>query len=68
MKNRPKDKWSLYLVAESMELAKKHSLVAIKQLKEMGYDNPDATIQSYASIHDIPKTLDKPKPEKLLYN
>lgn len=67
-KNKPKDKWSLYSLAISMEIAKEHSKEALKHAKDMGYDEPEAIVQGYTSAFDIPKVLEKVKPEKLFYN
>lgn len=67
-KNRTKDKWSLFSIAESMDIAKKRSKNAIKQAKEIGYDEADSIVQGYNSIHDIPKILDKAVPERLFLN
>lgn len=67
-KNKPKDKWTLHSLADSMDDAKKYSEAAIKLAKEIGYDHADAAVQGFISVHDIPKVLEKLKPEKLLYN
>lgn len=67
-KNKQKDKWLLYSVVENMEKAKKHSQEALTLAKKMGYNQPEAIVQGYSSVYDIPKMLDKPKPEKLLWN
>jgi len=67
-KNKPKDKWLLYSVAPSMELAKTHSKEAMRIAKIIGYENPDSVIQGYESPSSIPKILEKITPEKLLYN
>lgn len=67
-KNKQKDKWLLYSVVENMEKAKLHSNEAMALAKKMGYDKPEAIVQGYQSVYDIPKMLNKPKPEKLCLN
>lgn len=67
-KNKPKDKWLLHSLAGTMEVAKKHSEQAMKEAKNIGYDNADAIVQGFESVNDIPKILEKIKPEKLFYN
>jgi len=68
-KNKSKDKWSLYAVAESMETAKKHSRKAVRQAKKIGYDEADSVIQGFDTASSIPKNLgEEIKPEKMFYN
>lgn len=67
-KNRTKDKWLLSSFALDMNTALEYSKLIITQAKGFGYDNAESTIQSYDSVHNAPKILDKIKPEKLLYN
>lgn len=68
IKNKPKDKWTLYSVAESMEVAKKKSRNAVRRARKIGFSNPESIVQGYESVHDIPKVLGHPKPEKNFYN
>lgn len=67
-KNRTKDRWTLSSVALDMHTATQYRKKLVAQAKKFGYDEADSTIQSFDSVHDIPKVLDKLKPEKLLYN
>jgi len=68
VKNRKKDKWSLFTVSKDLEVAKKTSKKLIKEFQEIGYPDADATIQKFDNVHDIPGTLDKIKSESQLYN
>lgn len=68
VKNRKKDKWSLFTVSESLEKAKKTSQQLIKEFREIGYDDADSIVQRFENTFDIPGTLDKAKPEVLLYD
>lgn len=67
-KNRAKDKWTLSSVAMDMLTATEYSKKIIARAKKFGYEEADTTIQSFDSVYDVPKFLDKLKPEKLLYN
>jgi len=67
-KNKSKDKWSLYAVAESMETAKKYSKQAIKKANKIGYDDADSVIQGFETAVSIPKNLEKVEPEAMFYN
>jgi hypothetical protein len=68
VKNRKKDKWSLFTVVKDLEIAKKTSKKLIKEFQEIGYDDADAIIQKFTNMYDIPGTLDKIKNETELYN
>jgi len=67
-KNRTKDRWTLSSIAMDMLTATEYSKKLIAKAKEFGYNEADSIIQGFDSAWDIPKVLDKVKPEKLLYN
>jgi len=68
IKNRKKDKWSLFTVSKDLEVAKKTSKKLIKEFQEIGYVDADAIVQKFDNVHDIPGTLDNVKREVELYN
>jgi len=68
VKNRKKDKWSLFTVAKDLEIARKTSKKLIKEFQEIGYVDADAIIQKFDNMYDIPGTLDIVRSEKQLYN
>lgn len=69
-KKKTSDKWSLYALAESMEVAKKYKRTAVKKAKRIGFDEADSVIQGFETSANIPKNLDTKelKPETLFYN
>jgi hypothetical protein len=67
-KNRAKDKWTLSSVAMDMYTATEYSKKMIAKARKFGYDEVSSTIQSFDSVWDVPKFLEKIKPEKLLYS
>lgn len=68
IKNRKKDKWSLFNITEDLELAQKQSKKLIQEFKDIGYDDADAAVQKFDNAFDVPTTLENIKSEKLLYN
>jgi hypothetical protein len=68
VKNRKKDKWSLFTVGQDLELAQKQSKKLIQEFRDIGYDEADAVVQKFDNAFDIPATLEKIVPEKVLYN
>ena len=68
IKNRRKDKWSLFTVSKNLELAKKTSKKLIKDFQDIGYTEADATIQEFDNLYDIPATMNEVRSEKLLVN
>jgi hypothetical protein len=67
-KNRAKDKWTLSSMAMDMYTATQYQKKLIAQAKKFGFEEATSTIQSFDSVYDVPKVLEKLKPEKLLYN
>jgi hypothetical protein len=67
-KNKPKDKWLLSSLAPDALTAKKYSRMIKKHAKQLGYEEAQSTIQSFDTVHDVPKILENPKSEKLIYN
>jgi len=68
-KNKTKDKWLLYSLAESMERAKKQARFYVNRAKKIGYDEATSVIQGFETAASIPKNLgEEIKPEKLLWS
>lgn len=67
-KNKSKDKWSLYSLAESMERAKKQARTYIRRANKIGYDEATTAIQGFDTAASITKSIDEVKPQELLYN
>lgn len=68
VKNRKRDKWSLFTVSKDLETANKTRKKLIQEFKEIGYDDADAVVQQFKDVYDIPGTIDRIKPQEHLYN
>jgi hypothetical protein len=68
IRNRKRDRWSLFTVSQDLELAKKQSKKLVQEFKDIGYDDADAIVQKFDNVFDIPATLEKVVSEKVLYN
>lgn len=68
-KNKIKDKnWSLISYAWDLKSAEIYCAQLKTKSKQIGINDVQSTIQSFATIEDIPATLTNPKSEKELYN
>lgn len=67
-RNNPRDKWLLMAISPTLQEAQKFSKLIMQQAKKIGLEKAEITIQSFGSTADVPDTLSKANPDKILLN
>jgi hypothetical protein len=68
VKNKPKNKWHLFSVAVSPEMANQELDEAKKQALLEGHDAAEVAIQIFDTVFWIPEYMDQIKEQKPLFN
>lgn len=68
VKKNPKNKWHLFSVVSSQELASQDVLMAHKKCISEGYDNAEVAIKIFDSGFYIPEFLNDVQNQKILFN
>ena len=68
VKNKPKDKWHLFSITPSPEMANQEADEAKKQAVLDGHESAQVGIQVFDSVFWIPEYMDKIEEQKPLFN